>query len=76
MCCSFFKTKHVNTIITLFTLKELPNQNHDDPKWAKPANSIKYGYRKQRLLENRVMMVEAAQQCVKDRKDWRALVYM
>ena len=27
-------------------------------------------------LGNRGMMVEAAQQCVKDRKEWRALVHM
>ena len=25
---------------------------------------------------NREMMVEAARQCVKDRKEWRALVHM
>ena len=27
-------------------------------------------------LGNRGMMVEAARQCVKDRKEWRALVHM
>ena len=27
-------------------------------------------------LGNRVMTVEAARQCAKDRKDWRALVHM
>ena len=27
-------------------------------------------------LGNRVMKVEAARQCAKDRKEWRALVYM
>ena len=27
-------------------------------------------------LGNRGMMVEAAQQCAKDRKEWRALVHM
>ena len=27
-------------------------------------------------LGNRGMMVEAAQQCVKDRKEWKALVHM
>ena len=27
-------------------------------------------------LGNRGMMVEAVQQCTKDRKEWRALVYM
>ena len=28
------------------------------------------------VLENRGMMVEAARKCVKDRKEWRALVLM
>ena len=27
-------------------------------------------------LSNRGMMVEAARQCAKDRKEWRALVHM
>ena len=27
-------------------------------------------------LSNRVMMVESVQQCVKDRKEWRAPVHM